>query len=189
MAHIKTPRIAFTLAEILVSIVISGIILTGVLMFVSDTTESIRVSENIEKLYTDLADWNTKVNGLRKNYDRFTVLVSNSGGYDSVLFTNSGKTSGVILGAVDMVPGSATYLRIESTGSHSTYKRRAIGVQNVSATEIATLTGSNVGTIPFQEDSVFASLFPDYLKTTPYNAGVILEVEIGADPDYRSALE
>lgn len=111
-------RKGFTLVEIVVAVAISTIVLGGTIGIVTKATESLAVAKSKGKTYSALTDAVSRLNTVRNTFPLITVL--DTEGYDALVFTNSGRTAGILVGIADASSGTGEY-RLDPVSAYSAY--------------------------------------------------------------------
>lgn len=93
-------RKGFTLVEVVVAVAISTILLAGTVWVAVKAINSFTTEKAKAQTYSALTDAISKLNSVRNSYPLATV-VDVPTGYDFIVFTNSGRTAGVLVGVAD----------------------------------------------------------------------------------------
>lgn len=83
--------------EMVISITISALIIGGSSYFILKTNSETQTAKNRTKIHTEMSAFIEKVNYLRGNYSTGSILIDHMYGYDTLVLTNSGQTSGVLI--------------------------------------------------------------------------------------------
>lgn len=177
----------FTLIEIIIAISISLLIMAGLSTFLIKTNTMIYTAQRKGDIYISLTDAVDRINSLKRSYSSGSLFIDDPNGYDVLLFTDTGATSGVLVGVVDNDPTSTGYLLLDATGSYATYGNKALGIQELSQSQLSSLTITGAYSIPFHADKVFPSLLPKTFSVVAYNSGTIFDTHLELFPAYFSS--
>jgi len=83
--------------EMVISITISALIIGGSSYFILKTNSETQTAKNRTKIHTEMTTFIEKMNYLRGNYSTGGILIDHMYGYDTLVLTNSGQTSGVLI--------------------------------------------------------------------------------------------
>jgi hypothetical protein len=166
--------------EVVVAIAISTLILTGTAMFASRALESVTAAKAKGNTYQALSDAVSRLGTIRSSYPLSTVVTA-SGGYSAVVFTNSGQTAGVIVGVVNGNSASSNYLRLDPVSEYFTYDEKVLAVQDLGSAQVASVLAStgSVYSMPFYEGSLYRGLVMERFQATPYNSGALVDAVFG----------
>ena len=176
----------FTFVELVISMFISSIILTGVFFFISENTDEIISSTNKTNFYNNLYDFIDKVNSLSEKYSSWIVIVDSESWTwsDIFLFQNELATDGLLLWVVNN-----NTKRFEKTVSdYNIYYDKIIWYRKISWWEIASIV-SNTGWIydmSIFDDSVFEFLKVKDIQFNSYNSWIIVDANITFIPNYST---
>ncbi len=127
------------------------------------------------------------MNFIRTNFSSGSVVVSGTDQYNVVLFTNTGGTSGALIGVVDADntnASGATFL--DPSSAFGTYGNKVLGITELTKSQvqaIVTSTGA-VYTIPFRANKIYSALpVMDFVANT-YNSGTLLEIDTNVYEKY-----
>lgn len=179
----------FTLIEIVISITISTIILTGVMMLLLKIQTDIITSKQSTNVYTDLTEFTATMRNFSELYESGSIIVSGSGAYNVALLMRPDNTSGVLVGVVKKsTPWSLSRL----DQSKDTYGEKIIAYRKLTSSgqvnAILADTGS-IYNVDFFDDWVFKNLLASNFSITPYNSGTIFEYSIDIEAPYHPSLE
>ncbi len=88
MYFLKITR-GFTLAEMLIAVSISAMIISGSTFFIFKANSEVQTAKNRTKIHTEMSTFIEKMNVIRTGYMSGSVLIQNEPGYDVILFQNS----------------------------------------------------------------------------------------------------
>ncbi|MDQ1344069.1 MAG: hypothetical protein QG650_789 [Patescibacteria group bacterium] len=172
-------RKGFTLVEIVMAVAISTLLIAGTVGIVTQVAESMTSAKATAKTYSALSEVVSRLKSVRSSYPLATA-VSVPDGYDYLVFTNSGKTSGTIVGVANAASGSVDF-RLDPVSDYANYGEKAFFVQDVTGTQTnALLTDPSAAySLPIREESLYRDLVVESLEATPYNSGALMDVSIG----------
>ncbi|MFB0965768.1 MAG: prepilin-type N-terminal cleavage/methylation domain-containing protein [Patescibacteria group bacterium] len=172
-------RKGFTLVEVVVAVAISTVLLAGTVGIAVKAANSLTEEKSKAQTYSALTDAISKLNSVRNAYP-LTTVVDVPSGYDFVVFTNSGRTAGVLVGVADAGSGSGDF-RLDPASAHQTYGTKVLAVQDITASQTAAALAdhSTAFSLPIREESVFRNLVLEGFQATPYNADRLVDVMLG----------
>lgn len=182
-------RKGFTLVEIVVAVAISTLLLAGTVGIAVKATHSLANEKAKGQSYSSLTDAISKLNSVRNAYPIATV-VDVPNGYDFVVFTNSGRTAGVLVGVANVGSGTVEHL-LDPVADYATYGEKALVVQDMTATQTAAVIVDHQAAyaVSIREESVFRKLIVENLQATAYNADRIVDVFLSVYAVPRPELE
>ncbi len=170
----------FTLAEMLVSLTISAVLITGASLFVSRAYSQILSSKYRVVVSSEISALVERMNSVRTSYSRGALAIDATHGFDALIFTNSGSQKGVLVGIADLArPESDGTYRIDAIANFGTYGRKVPFAQELTPSQLASVlsSGTNAYSIPIRHDSVFENLNTKEFSATPYQSGAIFEID------------
>lgn len=172
-------RKGFTLVEVVVAVAISTVLLAGTVGIAVKAINSLTEEKAKAQTYSALTDAVSKLNSVRNAYPIATVVDVPSG-YDFMVFTNSGRTAGVLIGVADAGSGSADF-RLDPPGSFQIYGTKVLVAQDMTASQTAAVLADHSAaySVPVREESVFRNLVLESLQATSYNADKLVDVMLG----------
>jgi prepilin-type N-terminal cleavage/methylation domain-containing protein len=169
----------YTLAELMVAIIISGLVIVGIILFMSRLQEDIVNSADRTHAVIALSDLSEQVRSIRAQYSVLKQVKSGSGVYDAIIFTNTGSTGGYIFTTVNFSnPVSVGNYPFEGSGALTMHKQRPVVFKPISQSDIIalTLSGASLTTLlPANSEEIFDKIQLADLQTTLYNSGAIGE--------------
>lgn len=178
------PHSGYTLAELMVAITVSGIVIIGIILFMNRLQGDIISSADRTRTVLALSDLSERVRSARAEYSILKQIRSGTGVFDAIIFTNSGSTSGYIFTTVNLSnPTSNGNYPFEGSGALTFHKERPLVFKTITQSEIIalTLSGASLTTLtPASSREIFDKIRIADLKTTLYNSGAIGEVRIRA---------
>lgn len=173
---------AFTIIELIISILISVILLWGIFYFLSDTILGIakagsqsRFLKDFYSFTTVLDTWNTE------------ILHDNSQGtFDVALLESLDTTSGILIWVVD----NAT-LRLSGTGRSGEYHNALLGYRSLSSFELSEISSNPdiVYEYDFFPDKLFYNFHLQDFQLQAFNSWATMEVMLSIFTEYRPDLE
>lgn len=173
-------RKGFTLVEIVVAVAISTLLLAGTVGISVKAVHSLANEKLKGQTYSTLTDAISRLNSVRNAYPLATV-VDVPNGYDFVVFTNSGRTAGVLVGVADVGSGTVEHL-LDPVANFDVYGEKALVVQDITATQTAAVIADHQAAyaVSIREESVFRRLVVENFQATAYNADRIVDVFLSA---------
>ncbi len=171
----------FTLMEMVISITISALIIGGSSYFILKTNSETQTAKNRTKIHTEMTTFIEKMNYLRGNYSTGGILIDNMYGYDTLVLTNSGQTSGVLIWVVNLASlDTNDGAKLDPLAWFSTYDNKVIGIQELTNSQLTSVLSvpSNAYNITFQSDRYYSWLHAQWFSATTYNSGSIIELDI-----------
>lgn len=172
----------FTLMEMIISITISALIIGGSSYFIFKTNSDAQTAKNRTKVHTEMTTFIERMNYIRNNYSTGSILVDTPNGYDVLVFTNSGATTGVLVGVVNLSTlDSNGGAKLDPASGSGTYGSKALGIQELTNSQLASLLGTpaNAYNVTFQSDRYYTALQPQKFAATTYNSGGLFEIDAG----------
>ncbi len=173
---------AFTLVELLVSIIISVLLLGGVFYFMSDTILWIANASAHARFLKDFYGFTTILDAgnieVIQNYPT-------ASGSDVALLTDVDGKSGIIIGIVNF-----DTMKLASTGSFLQYQRNVIGYRSLGSAEITQVRANNnlVYSYDFLPDKVFSNFNIKNFQLSSFNSWSISEMMLSIFPSYSEDL-
>ena len=169
---------AFTIVELMVSIVISVFLLWGIFYFMSETILGISRSSAQSNFLKDFY-WFTTV------LDTWNLEILHdyaSGSFDVGLLRDLDNQNGVLIWVVDQ-----DTLRLSKTGSVNTYHDSVLWYRSLSNSEIISIdTDSTViYDYTFFPDKLFSRFNLQNFQLLEYNSGAIVEMSLYISPNYN----
>lgn len=175
----ETRAGGFTMAEMLVSIVVSSILIAGASFFVSEAYVQIISANRRVDLGAQITAFSERMERVRNAYSRETLLVDTADGYDLFLFTNSGSQKGALMGVADLSSAGSggTYLP-DAPGNFATYGKKVPFVQDLAPEQLRSVLASpsNAYSVAIRPDSAFDGLTVKEFSITPYESGSVFEL-------------
>lgn len=169
---------AFTIVELMVSIVISVILLWGIFYFMSETILGISRSSAQSKFLKDfywfttiLDTWNLEV---LYNYD--------SESFDVGLLRSLDNQNGVLIWVVDQ-----DTFQLSKTGSTLTYHDSVLWYRSLSSSEIISIDADAtvIYDYTFFPDKLFSRFNLQNFQLLEYNSGATVEMSLYISPNYN----
>ncbi len=187
MKHIY-KKSAFTLIELIVSIVISTIVLVIVFGFTGDTIANLvdinRKSDALQWVYR----LTTILSSHKWKYIVPEVIVDNSvwSGHDIFYMRDPGGNGWVLWGVID-----SKTLQIEDNSVYPYYGDKVLAYRLLSAPEIAAIVADNsvVYDYDFFEDKIFDEFKTKEFQLELYNTWALIESNIQIIPHYKKELD
>ncbi len=174
---------AFTLVELMVSILISVILLWGIFYFLSDTILGIARAGAQSRFLQDFYSFTTIL-----DTGDLTILQDyNEGeGYDVALLTSAEWDTGVIIGVVDM-----DTKMLSSTWQVDIYHNTVLGYRSLSSTELIDVKAdaSIIYDYTFFKDKLFTSFNLRDFQLQSYNSGATMDMYLYIVPTYSQSLK
>ena len=174
---------AFTLVELIVSIMISVILLGGIFYFLSDTILGISRASAQSKFLGDFYSFTTILDtgNLEILHDYPTGVW-----YDVAMLTSLDNESGVIIGIIDRDTKMLSW-----TGSYPYYHNSILWYRSLSASEIVAvgLDPDIVYNYSFQWDKFFPNFNLKDFQLQMFNSWATMDMYLYIFPNYKVSLE
>ncbi len=176
--HIDILRKAFTIVELMVSIVISVLLLGGIFYFMSDTilwiSRSSAQANFLKEFYwftTILDSWDLEI---LHDYD--------ASSFDVALLRSLDGDSGVLIWVVD-----GDDLQLSATGSADIYHKSVLWYRSLSSTEITAINADPdvIYDYNFFGDKTFQLFYLRNFQLTSYNSWSTVEMTLDISPSYN----
>ena len=178
---------AFTLAELLVAMTISVIIIFFIWNFVINSLNEIRSSNNESNFLESFEDFKFTLNNYRNTFLSWSILIDNTWTWSDVLMLKSlDKSKWIILWVVNK-----TTMKLENTQEkYNTYYDKVIWYRDLSNSEIIELENSEtqVYSYVFFNDKLFNNIKIIDFQLDFFNQNKILEMNIKVNKDYKESL-
>lgn len=175
--HIDNKLNAFTIVELLVSIVISVLLLGGIFYFMSDVILGISRSSAQSNFLKDFYGFTTV-------FDTWKIEILydyDNTWFDVGLLKTLDDQSGILIGVVDR-----DTLKLSPDGMLDIYHNSMLGYRSVSSTEIASIQWdpSVIYNYEFFGDKVFSRFNLRDFQLLSYNSGDTIEMLLDISPIY-----
>lgn len=181
------PR-GFTLVELIISIMISGIILVFLFSIVTNVVRDIQTWISSSKTLTELATFTSRVNDYKNFYLSGTVLVDNlnEDGADTVLLTDLYDENGIIIAVLD-----ADRLKPEKKFSANLTTKKLLWYREVIQWEISELrwNPAKVYEYKFQKENVLHNVVIKDFQAEFYNSGGLLDINVHVNTGFRDGMD
>lgn len=178
----------FTLAELLISVVIGSTVLVFVFSFVTDAISWLAETNEQTKVINEFYEFLTKMDNYKNTYTTGSLVYDFpwNAGFDILMLKNPDDSAWVLIWVVD-----SQNLKLTPTGEYGNYTNRIVWFRDLTATNISdiTATPSTVYDLTFFEDKVYRKLVLKDFQSDYYNTGSILDIELSAVLRYKSGLE
>ncbi len=179
---------AFTLVELIISIIISAIILLFLTNFIADSFNEISYSNKEAKILTKLYEIKDKLKIIKQQYLTWSILKNWSWGItsDIILFKTlpwEPKQWWYIIAIVNK-----DTLKIDSENNVWIIWPKVLWYRKISSSELSSLDSTNVYDLKFNQDEIFPDIFLKDLQASFYNSGSILDMNLYINLDYKESL-
>lgn len=174
---------AFTIVELMISILISVVLLGWVFYFLSDTILGISRTSAQSKFLKDFYSFTT----ILDTWD-FQVIHDYESGewFDVGMLTSIDGNSGVLIGVVD-----ANTQMLSATGNIDIYHQTVLWYRSLSSVEIADIIAD--GNVAYDYTFLKDKLFPNFslydFQLQMFNSGTTTDMYLHIFPNYRPTLE
>lgn len=170
-------RKAFTLVEIVIAITISSLLLAGTIAVTSKAVVAISSAKHRGNVQSGMTDVLTRLHSVRNLYP-ILANVQVHAGYDYLVFTNSGRTSGVLVGIVNAGSGTED-IRLDPPEGYLTYGVKPIAIQDITAFQVRSVLDdpASAYAVPIREESVFRDVVFEEFEATPYNDTLVVDID------------
>jgi prepilin-type N-terminal cleavage/methylation domain-containing protein len=174
----------YTLAELMVAITVSGVVIVGIILFMNRLQGDIISSADRTRTVLALSDLSERVRSARAEYSVLKQVQSGTGAFDAIIFTNTGSTSGYIFTTVNLSdPTPNGNYPFEGSGALTLHKERPLVFKTITQSDIIalTLSGASLTTLPpASSKEIFEKIQLADFRTALFNSGAIGEVRIRA---------
>ena len=178
----KKIKKAFTLAELLITVIISAIVLTFILVFLWDTMDNVATWKSNSKILTSFSEFQYKLGSYKNIYGTWYILKDNNSSTwsDIFLMKNLDSTDWIIISRIDL----DTKKIIED---NKEYRNSPIAIRRVSKQELIDIANDSsvVNNYVFLDDNVYRDLILKDLQITKYNSWAIHEFDLIISPYYK----
>lgn len=168
---------AFTLVELVVSIVISSIILLWIMKILGEVVYELSYSTQSSKLHIEMVEVNKLLADRGNKYHKKTLLIDEIRWEwtDVVLFYNEAETQWIIYGIIN-----PETLKIFTGSTYSQYNKKHLWYREVNESEISTLfsTPLTVYSYSFFPDKIHSQIYISDFQVQLYNVGSILDIHM-----------
>jgi len=181
---------AFTLVELIVSIILSSIIFLFLMNFISKTFSEISYSNNKSKIIMEIYDFEDTIKNIREIYNSGAILKDNPSGTgsDILLLRNSNLENKKEWYIIAMI--SNDLLTIDWSGNVDNIWDKVLAYKKISDYEMNLLSWdiNEVYNFKFNRDKVFENIKLKDLQLDVYNTWAIFEARFYLNPLYRKKL-
>lgn len=181
---LKPSILAFTLAEVVIASLISGIILSLIFIFLWDISNWIVDSKNETILMSRLYDFSNKLNNYRNIYTTWAILINNTSTWSDVfLMRDVTWTNGILLWTVK--------LENQKLDTDNTiYADKWVWFRKVSSSELALIDSdvNNVYDFIFLDDQIYTDLKVQDMILESYNSWAIYDLSLVVDMNFQNSL-
>ena len=181
---------AFTLVELVVSIVLSSIIFLFLMNFISKTFSEIYYSNNKSKIIMEIYDFEDTIKNIREIYNSGAILKNNPSGTgsDILLFRTSIWENKKEWYIVAMISNDS--LTIDWENNVDNIWDKVLAYKKISSYELGLLSWdiNEVYNFKFNRDKVFENIKLKDLQLEKYNTWAIFEAKFSLNPSYRKKL-
>ena len=153
-SNIKSKILAFTLLELIVSLLIWTIVLIYTFSFVWDTIAELSKSNRQSKILSSFYEFNTKLNNYRNLFVSSEILIDNDfwDGSDILLLRNPSNNLWVIFWVVNK-----NFMKLENISDYDTYYYKVLWYWELSNGELSDILSnpSNAYNYTFYSDKLF----------------------------------
>lgn len=176
---------AFTLVELVVSIVISSIILLWIMKILGEVVYELSYSTQSSKLHIEMVEVNKLLADRGNKYHKKTLLIDEIRWEwtDVVLFYNEAETQWIIYGIIN-----PETLKIFTGSTYSQYNKKHLWYREVNESEISTLfsTPLTVYSYSFFPDKIHSQIYISDFQVQLYNVGSILDINMSFILNYTT---
>ncbi len=174
----------FTLSEVLIATLISGIVLSMIFVFLWNISNWIVDSKHESSIMSNLYDFSNKLKIYRNNYNTWWILVDSTSTWSDVfLMKDSLWQNGVLLWIIKLEDKKLD-------NNITVYENRWIWFRKVSSSELVDIN-TDINTIywyTFQDDQIFSDLKVQDLSFYSYNSWSIYDMVLTVDNDFQNSL-
>ncbi len=187
--------LGFTIIEMLIAILISFIILWWVSFFLVQVNNDIQESDSITRVYSALTDFTQRMNIISKDYINSSVYSqSNTWAFDVIIFSNTGSTSGFLVGVALQ---NSDIFTVDKSSNYYRYWKKNLFIQLLTTSQLSNIkanTGYIWSNLAIRSDSVFPSLVANQFDVMEYNStgatqGQILDISLKLYRSYEPGSE
>ena len=158
------------MVELLIAILISFTVLSGVAYFFVRVTSEITDADRSTRAYIELTDFIQQTNILSKQFPRGDILSDGASSFSALLFSNPTDSAGALVGVVSL---SGSSWRLDPGSNYNLYGEKRLAIRELDKNTLGKIRTSSgyawTGAI-FSEDRTFPNLITNYLNITPYNS-------------------
>lgn len=178
----------FTLAELLISVVIWTTVLLFVFSFVTDAIQWLWETNERTKILNQFYEFLTKMDNMKNTYVTGSLVYDqpSNAWYDVLMLTTYDETAWVLIGVVD-----AQNLKLVWNATYQNYGNKILWFRDLTATNISNInsTPSVVYDLQFFEDKVHRELVMKDFQAKYYNSWDILDLRMGIVLNYKGLLD
>lgn len=179
---------AFTLAELIVAVLIWTLVLSILMSFITTSMNEISYSNRQTKVIEKINSFSTSVNNYKWTFAVSTVLVNNTGTWSDVLMlVNPEETEWIILGVV-----SGDSLELENLESdYELISKKYMGIRQLTTADIVTLKAdpNTAFSLNFNEDKLFKDLIMKDFQAESYNWWAIIDTDLRILINYKESVD
>ena len=179
---------AYTLAELIVAVLISAIVLTVLMSFITTSMNEITFSNKQTNTISRVNDLTIQINNYRGAYSSWSILVDNSGtGSDVFLMKNSENTGWMILWVV-----SWDSLQLEnSIQDYNTVYQKYLALRELSEPELIAVesTPSLIFDYTFNRDKIFDDIIVKDAQFELYNTWAVIDMWLDILLNYKEDID
>ncbi len=186
----SNQSLGFTLFEVVIAIAISAIIILGMTSFLMRLNQNISSSLVRWKSYIELSRFNEAITAYRRTLPN-SIIINSGGWYDAVILTNSGRTTGVLLGVVKLNWEIKSDALIDPISNYSVYGKKVPAFTELTPLQIANIETFWIGSalsIPFGPEKQFSLLNLSTFSLRWFNNSNIVQINMTITDGYFSNL-
>lgn len=179
---------AFTLAELIIAVLIGALVLSILMSFITTSMNEITYSNKQTEIIGQINNLSTTVNNYKWTFEDAQVLIDRTWtGSDVIMMTNPEQNEWIIIWVVD----NTTLTLVESAGAYDTISEKYIWIRQLTQADIVSLNTSpnTVFDLNFNQDKLIHDLIMKDLQVTAYNSWSVLDTDLFILINYKDSID
>lgn len=178
----------FTLVELIVAVVISSIVLTILMSFITTSMNEITYSNKQTEVLDSINTFSTAMNNYKWSFEVTTMIIDKTGSWsDVIMLSNEEENEWILIGIVwkDTLALEATELNF------NTIYEKHLAVRELTQADIVTLkaTPESAYDLNFNEDKLFYELVMKDFQIGLYNNWAIIDADLDILINYKQGVD
>lgn len=174
----------FTLAELVVAVIISSIILTILMSFITTSMNEISFSNQQTETLENISNFSITLNNYKGTFKDATLLIDNTGSWsDVIMMSNTEQTEWILFWVVK----KDTNRLEQSQNDYETLYEKHIWIRNLTGADITNLLSNTWSAydLEFQPDKIFYDMYLKDLQVDVYNSWAIIDMNLKILTNYK----
>lgn len=178
----------FTLVELIVAVIISSIVLTILMSFITTSMNEISYSNRQTEVLENINNFSTTMNNYKWSFEDIMIVIDNTGTWsDTILMTNEAKNEWILVGIV-----WKESLSLENSEIlFNTIYEKHLAIRELNTLDISNIIASpeSVFWLNFNKDKLFADLVMKDFQVVLYNTWAIIDTDLEVLINYKEGVD